>query len=503
VRTSSQGSMGGSPLDRALRLFADVRGGESVTVLLLALNVFLFFLAYYLARVLREPLILTGGGDTLSGAQLKAYTAAGQVVLLAAIVPLYGALAGRVPRRQLFNVVTAIFVVALGGFFLLAQTGLNVGVPFYIFVGILSVMIVAQFWAFANDVYTEEEGKRLFPIVGFGASAGAIAGGLIAKQAIEPLGLNALFLLSAVVLVLATAITNLIDIRERRRTEKAVPDVMTSGLLPAATGQFRAATGEFRAIAESEEYQRETGTFKVIKPGRSLEDEDPEDVKSTSGAFALVFRSRYLLLIAMLVMILNWVNTNGGFMLDDLVERTAEAAVANAEGDLTVGEFIGSFYAQFFLVVNIATLLIQAFAVSRIIKYFGVKGAILFLPIIALGAYTLLAFIPILSVVRWAKTAENSTDYSLNNTARNMLFLPTTREEKYKGKQVTDAFFQRAGDVLSSATVFVATGLLAFNGLDLVYLNIVLVLIWIVIAVMLGRHYSRLAAATETGSVTA
>ncbi len=100
-----------SIIDRFLRLFTEVRSGESVTVLLLALNVFLFLMAYYLARVLREPLILTGGGDTLSGAQLRAYTAAGQVLLLAAIVPLYGALAGRVPRRRLFNVVTAIFVL--------------------------------------------------------------------------------------------------------------------------------------------------------------------------------------------------------------------------------------------------------------------------------------------------------------------------------------------------------------------------------------------------------
>ncbi|MEE8117634.1 MAG: MFS transporter, partial [Gemmatimonadales bacterium] len=319
-------------------------------MLLLALNVFLFLMAYYLARVLREPLILTGGGDTLSGAQLRAYTAAGQVLLLAAIVPLYGALAGRVPRRRLFNVVTALFVLSLGGFFLLAQTGLNVGIAFYIFTGILSVMIVAQFWAFANDVYTEAEGKRLFPIVGFGASAGAIAGALVAKQAIGPLGLNALFLLSAVVLVLATAITNVIDIRERRRSEAAVADAMTSGLLPAATGQFRAATGEFKAIAESEEYQRETGTFRTVKPGQPLEDVEREQVKSTGGAFALVFRNRYLLLIAMLVMILNWVNTNGGFILADLVERTAETAVANAEGDLTTEEFIGSFYARFVLV---------------------------------------------------------------------------------------------------------------------------------------------------------
>ncbi len=163
---------------------------------------------------------------------------------------------------------------------------------------------------------------------------------------------------------------------------------------------------------------------------------------------------------------------------------------------MSEGEFIGSFYARFVLVVSIVTLLIQAFAVSRILKYLGVRAAILFLPVIALGAYTILIFYPVLAVVRWAKTAENTTDYSLNNTVRNVLFLPTTREEKYKGKQVTDAFFQRAGDVLSSATVFVATGLLALRGVDLAYLNMLLVAIWLVIAANLGRRYSRLAAAT-------
>ena len=196
-------------------------------------------------------------------------------------------------------------------------------------------------------------------------------------------------------------------------------------------------------------------------------------------------------------MLLNWVNTNGEFILSDLVERTAETAAAeDPTGAVDAGEFIGQFYARFVLVVAIVTLLIQAFATSRIIKFFGVTGAILFLPIISLGAYTLLVFIPILGVVRWAKTAENSTDYSLNNTVRHLLFLPTTREEKYKGKQVTDAFFQRAGDLLSSATVFVGTGLLALAALNLVYVNIALVAVWIAIGVSLGRRYRRLAAAT-------
>jgi len=93
-------------LDRALRLFADVEGGEGATVLLLALNVFLLFTAYYVIKPIREALILSGGG-----AEVKSYAAAGQAMLLRTLVPAYGSLADRLPRRALLNTVTAFFVL--------------------------------------------------------------------------------------------------------------------------------------------------------------------------------------------------------------------------------------------------------------------------------------------------------------------------------------------------------------------------------------------------------
>jgi AAA family ATP:ADP antiporter len=119
------------------------------------------------------------------------------------------------------------------------------------------------------------------------------------------------------------------------------------------------------------------------------------------------------------------------------------------------------------------------------------------LPVIAMGAYSLLAFVPVLGAIRWAKTIENGTDYSLNNTVRHTLFLPTTREEKYKAKQVTDSFAQRAGDVLSALTVFVGAGLLALGASQIAILNIALAVAWLVVAVQIGRRYGRLAAATR------
>jgi len=99
-----------SPLDRVLRVVTDIRPGESVTALLLAANVFLYLTASSVAKVLREPLILAGGGTSLTGAQIRSYTNSGAALLLLIVVPLYGRLASRVPRRRLMNIVTPAFV---------------------------------------------------------------------------------------------------------------------------------------------------------------------------------------------------------------------------------------------------------------------------------------------------------------------------------------------------------------------------------------------------------
>jgi AAA family ATP:ADP antiporter len=481
-----------SPVDRFLRLFTEVYPGESASALLLTLNVFLLLTAYSALKVVREALIL--GGAT---AEWKSYTYAGMVLLLAFMVPAYGAVAARVPRGRLINWVTAFFVACLAGFYIVAQAGVSgfgLGIAFFVWVGIFNVMIIAQFWAFANDVYTTEEGKRLFPIVGFGASAGGVVGAYL-PTLLSGMGIYPLFLLAAVLLIIAALATTVADQRERRRTEFGVPDVFTTGTMPAATGQFRAATGEFR-VPEAD-YKRESGTFKVVK----LDEEpaiEPPEAESEIGAFRLVFRSRYLLMIAVLIMLLNWVNTNGEYILGRTVEGIIEQAVA-AEGGGTeeIQARIAAFYSGFQTVQNILALLIQAFLVSRIIKHAGIRRALMFLPIIALIGYTFIAILPVLAAIRWIKTAENATDYSLNNTVRHALFLPTTREEKYKAKQAIDSFFWRAGDVLHAALVAVGTNLLLLSTGGFALVNVVLVLCWVTLAVFIGRRYDRVAAATE------
>jgi AAA family ATP:ADP antiporter len=213
------------------------------------------------------------------------------------------------------------------------------------------------------------------------------------------------------------------------------------------------------------------------------------------GGFQLVFRSRYLLLIAGLMLLVNLVNTTGEFILGEKVSRVAAATVAAGDANgLSEGQWIGKFYADFFSVVNLVGLLMQLFLVSRILKYLGVRVALMILPVIALGGYTFLAFGASLGLLRIIKTMENATDYSLQNTTRNVLFLPTSRQVKYKAKAAIDTFFVRVGDFASAILVFVGSRL-AFSVERFALVNALFVVLWIVVAVGVIRHYSQLAGA--------
>jgi len=154
--------------------------------------------------------------------------------------------------------------------------------------------------------------------------------------------------------------------------------------------------------------------------------------------------------------------------------------------------FIGSFYGNYFFWTNIVTIVLQAFVVSRIVKKIGMRGVLLALPIVALGAYSLAAVGASLSILLYVKIAENSTDYSVMNTGKQMLWLPTNREEKYKAKQAIDTFFVRAGDMLAAGVVFVGTQLLSFSVTSFACANIAFVLIGIGVVILLLREYRRI-----------
>jgi AAA family ATP:ADP antiporter len=424
-------------LDWILSLFAPVRAGEGVGALLLAANVFLLLAAYYIFRPVRESLILTEGG-----AEVKSYASAGQALLLLVVIPAYGAFASKVNRIRLITWVTLFFVSHLLIFAYLGSQGVRVGMAFFLWAGIFNVLVVAQFWAFANDIYSEEQGKRLFAIVGVGASLGAWVGAGVAELLFARLGPYQLMLLSAMVLLACILVSRIANRRE--------------------------ATGEGEKIRAAQEPLRK------------------------GGGFQMIFQSRYLSLIAALIVLLNVVNTTGEFLLGKLVVQAADQALAvSAEAETLKKIFIGEFYGNFYSWVNLLALLFQLFLVSRLFKYIGVRGALFILPCIALGGYGMLLAFPLLGAVRIAKVLENSTDYSIQNTARHALFLPTSREAKYKAKAAIDTFFWRAGDVLQAGVVFLGTRA-AWDVTRFAGLNVVFVTVWLVVVALVYREHKRI-----------
>jgi ATP:ADP antiporter, AAA family len=456
----STGAERKGPLDRVLGVFTEVRGGEGLTALLLMLNVFLLLAAYYLLKTIREPLILSIPG----GAEVKSYSAAATAALLILIVPLYSAVASRVSRVKLINGVTLFFIACLIAFFALSRAHVPIGVPFFVWVGIFSLMIVAQLWAFANDLYTVEQGQRLFAIVGFGAALGAIAGSFATGQLVKTYGPYPFMLGAAAILGVTMLLTSVIHVREKHRRAAAPPAAAAAPSKPEA-----GAAGDGGA---------------------------DQPISGRSG-FALVFADRYLLLIAGLMVVYTLVNTNGEYILGRTVVALYTAAHgAAAVGGLDEKKVIGEFYGNYFTIVNIIALVLQALVVSRVIKYFGVRVALLVMPVVAVIGYASMAFVPLIGFIRGTKLAENALDYSLQNTTRNALYLPTSREAKYKAKQANDTFFVRFGDVLSAGVVFAGTTWLGFAARQFALVNVGLIVLWLVLAFAIGRRYRKLTEGT-------
>lgn len=423
-------------------LFTDIRPGESLNTLILAVNVFLLLGSYYLLKTIREALIL---GE--SGAEVKSYSAAGQALLLLLFIPLYGMLASRVRRMRLILFANGFFIVCLLIFYVLGKAGVREGVAYFLWLGIYNNFVVAQFWAFANDIYTEEEGKRLFPVIGIGMSLGAWVGSVAAGDLIKGVGLYEVMLIGAAILAVCTAMT--------------------------FWSNHRAVQGNRRQEAIA------------AKP------------LSTEGGFQLIFSQRFLFLMAAVIFLLNVVNTTGEFLLGKLVVDGASLL----DDETARSEFIATFYSDFYGYANLLGFLLQTFAASRILKYIGVRGATFILPVIAFGAYSMLIAFPVLAAVRLVKIFENATNYSIMNTVRQALFLLTSREAKYKAKAAIDTFVVRAGDMLQAAVVFAGTSaglsISGFAGVALAF-----VALWLAVTGLLFAEYRKLeAAARERGEI--
>ncbi len=441
-------------IDRVMRIVAPVRRGEGLTAALLALNVFVLLTCYYVLKVLREPMILLGGG----GAELKAYASAGQTLLLLGVVPAFGWLAGRVPRLRLLTIVQSIFIVCLLAFYLLAYVRAPIGLAFYLWLGIFNVLVVSNFWSFANDLYTHEQGGRLFAIIGLGGSVGAIVGALLPQFLHRHIGTYELMLVAAAGLAVSIVLYRIIDRRERNASDAA-------------------------------------GAIVVAKP---------EAVRPVGreGGFGLVLKDRYLRLMAVMMLASTVINSTGEYVVGKMAvaesrtyaaEKLAAAPPSDAATEKEIvgaarDEYIREFYSSYFAVVNLVAMLLQALFVSRLIGKLGIRRALFIMPLIVVGGWLAFFAFATLATIRVTKTSENSVDYSLQNTLKQALYLPTSRESKYKAKAAIDTFFFRMADVIAGiGLVFILVDVLGLGVRTFAAVNVLLAMLWLWLAGRMGR----------------
>jgi len=453
-----------SKTERILRLFTDVKPGEGSTALLMFSNVFLILLAYYFIKPLREGWIAVSDIEGLSKMEVKAYSSFVQSILLLFIVGWYARLADRWDRVTLFTRATLFCISNMIIFWFLQPNfffeHLPIsGIVYYLWVGMFGVFVVAQFWTFCADIYTNERGKRMLPFIAIGATSGAAAGSWLVDQLVDSgvVPTEALLLVAIVPLLASIGLIRLVG---RREGHHAMP--------------------ESEAEHEAEEKSGVTAAKASLWSGAKL-----------------VMASKFLLLAALVTLFTNWVNTNGENLLfrviqESLATDAQQQGVAAGESMLVfIRDGTTAFYGNFYFWVNIVALLLQAFVASRLLKYGGFAAILLILPVIALMSYSIMALLPVLAVVKLMKIAENATDYSLNNTSRHVLWLPVSSAMKFRGKPAIDTLYVRLGDGLAAITVLFGVHLLMLSTQGFFVFNIFLVLCWLVVGVLLVKEHRR------------
>jgi AAA family ATP:ADP antiporter len=367
---------------RAERLLARavVARPEELRALLWSFAYFFCLLAgYYVLRPLRDEMGIAGGVRNLQWLFTATF-----LVMLAA-VPLYGALVARLPRRRFIPIVYRFFALNIAAFWLLLWLGVGTQVVarvFFVWISVFNLFAVSVFWSFMADLFSAEQGKRLFGFIAAGGTLGALAGPALALALSVPLGPHNLLILAGVLL------------------EAAVYCV--ARLEPAAQG-----------ARESSE-QLGGGVFAGI---------------------AMVLRSPYLAGIALWVALLSVAGTFVYFQQANIV--------AAASDDPAVRTRI---FATIDLAVAILTVAVQFLATGRLIARFGVGPAASFLPVVFAAGFAALAFSPALGIVIAFQAVQRTANFALSNPAREVLFTVLAREEKYKAKNVIDIVVFRGAD---------------------------------------------------------
>jgi AAA family ATP:ADP antiporter len=423
-------------LRQTLQKLVDVKANERRAMWLGFAFHFLILTGYYILRPIRDSIAAGNRLETLPwmfGATLVAMLIAN--VLFAAIV-------ARMSRRKFIPLAYAFFIFNLVLFFFLMRAGspeqqVWIGRALYVWVSVFNLFNTAIFWAFMTDLFTVEQGKRLYGFIAVAGSLGGILGPFITARYVRELGPANLLAISAVMFGIAAALV------------RFFPNNFTEGNKPERGGDERIGGSVWSGVTH-------------------------------------IVRSPYLLGLAASMLLYTTTSTWTYFQQTDLT-----GSAFSDSGARTV------FLAHLDMWVNSITVVIQIFLTGRLLKWFGVGFTLVALPLISMAGFAFMGVATSLAVLAVFQVARRVAAYALMRPSREILFTVLRREDKYKVKSVTDTLGYRTGDQLGAWSY---TGLHSL-GLDLSSISFVAIPVvagWGVLCLWLGKRQLALAAARET-----
>lgn len=389
--------------------------------------------SYYILRPVREAMAVGSGADTIP------YLFLGTFIVMLVATPVFGWVASRYPRRVFLPWVYLFFAANILVFWVifsrLADDGQDhvwLGRAFFIWLSVFNLFVVSIFWSFMADIYTREQGRRLFGVIAAGGSIGALLGAAATSLLVVSIGFHNLFPIAATLLLFAVVCI--------QRLRKWVAHEHEGEIIETADSKTPLGGSPFSGITH-------------------------------------VFPSRYFSAIAVCSVIASLLGTALYMFAAQLVELSIPGANERT---------------QFFSNINVATnaiaLLGQMFLVKHVVSRFGIGVSLSLLPIVSIAGFALLAIDPVLGVVALLTIARRALGFGFSKPTTDMLYSVVTPEEKYKTKNFIDTAVYRFGDVIGTWTVKLMMGL-GITGISIVMLPFAA--IWAMVALWLGRDYRR------------
>ena len=386
---------------------------------------FCLLCSYYILRPVRDEMGILGGVEQLQ------WLFTGTFVTMLLAVPLFGAATRRFPRHRLLPVVYLFFIANLLIFYVLFNSDIatrHVARTFFVWLSVFNLFAVSVFWSFMADLFSNAQARRLFGLIAAGGSAGAVLGPALTAVLVKLLGPVNLLLVSAAFLLGAMTC-----IRRLLRWGDAAVALGAKGGVGLRTTHA------------------------------------PADAPLGGGVLAglgLLFRSPYLLGIALYILLYTWLATFLYFEQAHIVR----AAFADSATRTQV-------FAAMDLAVNALTILAQLFVTARLVERLGLPVTLVLVPTLMLLGFAALGAAPVLGVLVGFQVLRRAGNYAVAKPAREMLFTVVSREEKYKAKNVIDTLVYRGGDAASGWLFAGLSGLgLSLSALAFVAVPVALVL---------------------------